>query len=195
MLKQTKYFLIIILLILSIRQFAQESNKGKIDLSLSGIPLVSWQNGYYGFALKTGLGFYLTENLSFQNDFFYHIQSGYYINTVKTKSNTIGFIPSLRYNLFTKNRKWIFSAQAGIGFGLAFYKPLENNSTDYQVDSYNSGLVVYSAGIGIVYLIGRIIGIELLVPYIYADNVTNKYNEDILFNGLGPTLGLKINLN
>jgi len=38
-------------------------------------------------------------------------------------------------------------------------------------------------------------GIELLVPYIYADNVTNKNNADVLFSGFGPMMGLKINLN
>jgi len=193
--KLIKIGIIIFFVLLLQMQYAQETQKGKIDLTLSGIPLISWQNGYYGFALKPGLGFYLTENLSIQNDFFYHIQSGYYINSVEARSNTIGFIPSLRYNFFSINRKWCFSVQAGAGFGVTFYKPINGKSSDYQLDSYNSGIVVYSAGVGVVYQAGRVIGIEMLVPYVYVDNVTNKYNADILFNGLGPTVGLKINLN
>jgi len=145
--------LVVLFVLLVQIQNAQEPQKGKINLTLSGIPLFNWQNGYYGFAVRPGLGFYLTEELSLQNDFFFHIMSNYYIYNVKTSSNTVGFVPSLRYNFFTKNRKWNFFAQAGAGFGVALYKPMKGNSSDYQVDSYNSGLVIYSAGVGVVYQI------------------------------------------
>ena len=122
MFKQVRIFLILFLLALTFTQYAQESQKGKIKLFLSGIPVIDWDNGYYGFAIKPGIEYFVTDDLSIHNDFFYHVQTGLYVDEIKSKSNTIGFIPSIRYYLSFKNNSWVVFGQAGIGFGCVLYK-------------------------------------------------------------------------
>ncbi len=195
MFKQVKIFLILFLIVLSVTQYAQESQKGKIKLSLSGIPVIDWNNGYYGFALKPGIEYFFTDNLSIHNDFFYHVQTGFYVDEVKSKSNTIGFISSIRYYLSFKNKKWLVFGQAGIGFGSVLYKHMDDDETTSDIDWLNSGVVIYSAGVGVGYRFSSLFEMEVLVPYIVVDNITNNYNADILFNGVGPTIGVKFSLN
>ena len=195
MYKQIRTFIVILLLVLTYSQYAQESQKGKIKLSLSGIPVIDWNNGYYGFALKPGIEYFVTDNLSIHNDFFYHIQTGLYVDEVKSKSNTIGFIPSIRYYLSFKNKNWVIFGQAGIGFGSVLYKHIEEDKTSNDIDWLNSGVVIYSAGVGVGYRFSSLFEMEILIPYIVVDNITNNSNADILFNGVGPTIGVKFSLN
>lgn len=190
-----KVYLVIILICFSVANQAQEPQKGRIKLSLSGIPVIDWNNGYYGFAIKPGIEYFVTDNLSIHNDFFYHFQTGLYVDEVKSKSNTIGFIPSIRYYFSFNNKKWIVFGQAGIGFGSVLYKHMDDNETTSDIDWLNSGVVIYSAGVGVGYRFSSLFEMEILVPYIVVDNITNNSNADILFNGIGPTIGVKFSLN
>ena len=189
-----KVFLIIILVCFFHVNYAQESQNGQIKVSVSGIPLIDWNNGYYGFVIKPGFEYFITSHLSVQNDFFFNTQTGYFLNDVNARTNTFGFIPSLRYCHFF-NDKWMVFGQAGVGFGVTIYKPLEDEPDPFKVERLNAGVVVYSAGVGVGYRFSNRVEIELLVPYIVVDNITNSSNASILFNGIGPTIGIKISLN
>lgn len=195
MFKPIKIFLIIIIVCISFASNAQGLQKGKIKISLSGIPVIHWDHGYYGLVIKPGFEYFITEHLSVQNDFFYHAQSGYDIDGVQSMSSTFGFIPSIRYNHSLKNNKWNIFGQIGIGFGAVLYKPMDDNHTSSDVDWLNSGVVIYSAGIGVGYHFSNLFEMELAIPYILVDNITNSSNSNILFNGIGPTIGIKFSLN
>ncbi len=183
-------YLIIILVTLSITGTAQESQKGNFSISISGIPIFHLDHGYYGFVIKPGFEYGITDHLSIQNDFFYHLQTGLEIDGTDSKSSTYGIIPSLKYG-WSINKSFFIFGQLGVGFGSVLYKKTEDNDFTYDVSNLNSGIIIYSLGAGISYRLSNTFGIELLIPYIYVDNITNSNNADVLFNGIGPTIGLK----
>lgn len=188
-----KTLIIILLVLLSHVHFAQTQQKGKVNLTLSGIPLVDFNNGYYGFAIKPGLEFHISDHISIQNDFFFLRQKGNYFDEGDVISKTFGFSPSLRYNQSFSKNKWNFFGQVGIGFGSVLYQPVEES--EYNLDRYNSGVLLLSGGIGFGYRISDVFELEMVIPYIYAQNITNPYNADILFSGFGPMVGIKFCLN
>lgn len=195
MLKRIKIFLIIFIIGFSFLGHSQDLQKGKMKISLSGIPVYDWNHGFYGYGIKPGFEYFITEHFSIQNDFFYHTQSGLDIDGIQSRSSTIGFLPSVRYNHSLNNTKWLIFGQIGMGFGAVLYKPTDDNNTSSSVNWLDSGVVLYSAGIGVDYHISNRFDIEFALPYIFVDNITNVRNSSILFRGIGPTIGIKFSLN
>ena len=72
---------------------SQESQKGTIKFSLSGIPVIDWNNGFSGFVIKPGFEYFVSNKLSIHNDFFFHFQSINDEGGVEMKSKTFGFVP------------------------------------------------------------------------------------------------------
>ncbi len=190
---KTNYFLLI-LLIISIHGSAQVINKNKLKISLSSVPLYHVQNSYYGFVIKPGFEYFISNKVSIQNDFFFHQQTDLIIDRTKSKANTFGLIPSVKFTQAISEKITVI-AQIGVGFGSVIYKKTEENEYSYDVTKLNSGIIIYSAGIGISYALYKQFEIDLIIPYIIVDNITNSNNSDILFGGIGPTIGIKYTLN
>jgi len=183
---KTNYFLLL-LLIISIHGSAQVINKNNLKISLSGVPLYHVQNGYYGFVIKPGFEYFISNKISIQNDFFFHQQTDLIIDGTKSKANTFGLIPSVKFTQAISEKLAVL-AQIGVGFGSVIYKKTEENEYSYDVTKLNSGIIIYSAGIGISYALLKQFEIDLTMPYIIVDNITNSDNSDILFGGIGPTI-------
>jgi Outer membrane protein beta-barrel domain len=169
--------------------------KGQVSVGLRGVPIYSPnENGsdIMGLGLSPNMGVFLSEHLSLENHLFFYYTDNLSIDGMKSRSSTVGILINLRYHFFL-GRKWSLLADAGIGSAIITYQNKDSDPA-WDVTELNSGALVYSVGIGAIYAISEKIDMEILLPYLLVQNLTNDRNTNYPYNGLaGPTIGIRYN--
>lgn len=150
-----------------------------------------------GLALKGSFGIFISNSFSVENNVFYYKNNDVNADGGNLQSESYGLQLSLRYHLKIKEKISLF-ADVGAGFGsIKYYDDYQSEYFSY--DYYNSGIVLYTAGIGAFIKVYKNLDFEIFIPYLEVHNTTNKnniYGNDrgsMLYGALaGPNLGLRL---
>lgn len=192
-----KNSLTLILLIscyLLLPQSVKAQDRPSLELSVSGIPLFDFNEGYFGFVANPALRYGLSDRFALGTSFFFYAINDIDVSGVESNARAYGVVPTLRYNWLTMNDTKIF-LEGGVGFGSVNYKPSDTARDDRTlslVERSNGGLLIYSLGPGIQHKLTSLLNLEVMIPYLRAENITDS-NTD-LYNGLGLTAGLSFSL-
>lgn len=187
-----KITLLSVLLVLAVFNGFAQSQKNDIKLTISALPLFGSSNGFEsginGFVIKPAVGYYITDKTSIDINFSYATLNDLKVGTVDSYYNSFAFIPTLRNNFINKEKFRVF---AEIGFGLGTIKYDADNS-DFYTSSHeelSGGIAVLNIGLGANYFFNENFGLELIIPYLRARNITSR-NSSNLYSGVGPTIGV-----
>ncbi|MEM7550453.1 MAG: hypothetical protein AAF363_12295 [Bacteroidota bacterium] len=173
--------------LISNSSFGQE--KRTLQANLSGIPLFDFNQGYSGFVINPGFRYQVGEKTDIGTNFFYYFQNDILASNIPSNAQGYGFVPSFRYSILT-NERYTFFVEAGIGFGAVDLEPRNGfGDFDFSVDRNDGALLIINAGIGVNYKVTNRVGLELTIPYIKADNISNPFFND-LYDGVGALFGV-----
>jgi outer membrane protein W len=68
------------------------------------------------------------------------------------------------------------------------------NSFTFDHIALSGGISILNLGLGGNYFFNEKFGLELIIPYLSAKNITSE-NSNNLYSGIGPTIGLTYVLN
>ena len=181
--------------------FAQfDSRKGDLTVGLSGIPVIIFYDSNHdkfyntGFVIKGTFGIYISDKISLENSLIYHYSPDVkpYYRKKAIISHGLGLQLSLRYHFFLKEKISLF-ADAGLGLGNIKY----SGGAEYQqVEQYDSGVILFSGGVGTLVKLYKGLDFEFFLPYVHAISNTvdeNIYHRQTLYHGLAPTIGFRYN--
>ena len=189
---RTIYFLLLSLLITNYA--ISQDRDGKINVGLSGIPLYDFRFGEYaGFVVNPSIHYELTNRISLGTNFFFYSLRNTSASGVPASSRAFGVAPSVRYNIVQINKVGVF-AEGAVGFGSVKFRPRNQDNPFFPVDQNNGGILVYQFGLGVNYRLSNRISLELLIPYLRVNDITNDNVNENIFGGLGPTIGIRYRL-
>lgn len=168
---------------------AQDDAQSGLEASLVGVPVFDFEHGYYGFAGNLSIRSELFSNLYIGVNFFHH-ERDLSMQAIPSGSRTNGLLPSLRYYVFSTPGLTVFS-EVAYGFGRVKYEP-ENGGT-YQ-ENPDAAITVFEAGFGAQYRMSKKLGVEVVIPYLLVNNKTSNAQAPILFEGIGPAIGLNFKI-
>ena len=103
------------------------------------------------------------------------------------------FIPVVRNNVVNKEKLRIL-AEVGFGLGAIKYDADTGSLRNVQHENLSGGISILNLGLGGNYFFNEKFGLELIIPYLSAKNITSE-NSNNLYSGIGPTIGLTYVLN
>lgn len=189
--------LLFTLLVLGLLNGFGQSKKNDLKLTVSALPLFGsseyFESGINGYVLKPGIGYFISDNTSFDLNFSYATLNQLKVGNIPSYYNSYAFIPTLRNNFVNKEKVRIFGE---IGFGLGTIKYAVDNTDDrtYQHDLLSGGISVFHIGFGANYFFNDNFGLEVILPYIRSNNITSDASHS-LYAGFGPTIGFIYKLN
>jgi len=192
-----KIILLSAFLLLAIFNGFAQSAKNDLKLTISGLPLFGssegFDSGINGLVLRPSIGYYISEKTSIELNFSYASLNDLKVGNIDSYYNSYSFVPSLRNN-FINDENWRFFAEIGFGLGTIKYDAKKADLRNYRHDELSGGISVLNIGLGGNYFFNDNFGMEFIVPYISIRNITSE-STDVLYGGIGPTLGLTYNLN
>lgn len=191
--KQLFFLYLLFTVTLSYGQFKKEDLK----FTVSGLPLIgsseAFESGINGFTIKPSIGYFISENTSLDINFSYSTLNDLIIDNVNSYYNSFAFVPSLRNNFINKEKLRIFG-EAGYGLGTIKYNADNSAQRTASHRDLSGGISIVNIGIGMNYFFSEKFGLEFILPYIYATNITSE-SVNTLYSGIGPTLGFTFILN
>ncbi|MEM9299668.1 MAG: outer membrane beta-barrel protein [Bacteroidota bacterium] len=173
-----------------------QSNTQDMKLSLSGAPLIGSSDELgttiNGTFLKTSFGYYISNSTSIEISFVYAFYKDFMIDNIDAQYQSYAFVPSLRTHIVNKSSFRLFG-EAGFGLGAIEYQPQGSGFETETFRRLSGGISIFSLGLGANYNFNSRFGMEILIPYIRTNNITSG-NRNLIYSGLGPTIGLTFNL-
>ncbi|MEO1054127.1 MAG: hypothetical protein AAFX87_26045 [Bacteroidota bacterium] len=185
----------LLLIILSSTLFSNLQAQQKLEVGVSSVPLIDFNQGYFGLTVVPSFRYYITPRLAISNNFFFQFQNDIQVEFEFSNFNvrSFGFVPSLRY-LLTENEKLNFFAEGGFGFGFSKYSQVPPDGSSIgpfpALRTFSEELLILNVGVGLDYKIGERTALELSIPYIDADNVDGSSSGSI-YSGVGFLAGFK----
>lgn len=176
-----------------------DERKGNLSAGISGLPILVYSTGLMtsGFALKASFGVYLSGRISLESNlFYYHNDDVLPFLKDAIIGNGYGLQTSMRYHFLIRN-KISFFADAGLGFGSIKYSTGSSRIRDVEQD--DTGIIIYTGGVGSLIRLSNKFELELLIPYMSVRSTTayptNIYgNESLMYSGLvGLSVGFRYN--
>ena len=99
----------------------------------------------------------------------------------------------VRNDVVNKEKLRIF-AEVGFGLGAINYDADTGSLRNVQHENLSGGISILNLGLGGNYFFNEKFGLELIIPYLSAKNITSE-NSNNLYSGIGPTIGLTYVLN
>ena len=115
------------------------------------------------------------------------------VGNIDSYYNSYAFIPVVRNNVVNKEKLRIF-AEVGFGLGAIKYDADTGSLRNVQHENLSGGISILNLGLGGNYFFNEKFGLELIIPYLSAKNITSE-NSNNLYSGIGPTIGLTYVLN
>lgn len=172
-----------------------------MTVGVSGLPLYfNSEEGpvkFSGVALKGSFGVFVSNHFSIENNLFYYRNNDVFTNDSEVQSESYGLQISLRYH-YPLGEKISIYGDLGFGFGSVSYTD-NSGYRDYNYYSvYNSGIVLYTVGIGTLIKLYKRLDFEMLIPYLAVYNTNNENNiygnerGNLLYGAMaGPNIGLR----
>ena len=174
-----------------------QSQKNDLKLSISGLPLLGsadgFESGINGIVIKPSIGYFISYRTSIDLNFSYATLNDLKIGNIDSYYNSFAFIPTLRNNIVNKQKLRLF-AEFGFGLGTIKYNADDTNFRNSEHEELSGGISVLNIGIGGNYFFNNKFGLEVIIPYLMTKNITSENNNN-LYSGIGPTIGLTFNLN
>lgn len=187
---------LIISLFIGLSNGRSQSNKNDLRLTISVLPLIGSADGFdsdfNGLVLNPSIGYFISEKTAIDLNFTFSTYNNLIIRGVYSYYNSFAFTPTLRNNFVNKEKLRIF-AEIGFGLGTIKYDADDRNFRTIQHEELSGGISILNMGIGANYFFNEKFGVELIVPYISTRNITSE-NTNILYSGVGPTIGLTYKL-
>ncbi|MBW1293945.1 hypothetical protein [Aquimarina litoralis] len=165
---------------------------GDIKMGIAAVPLMDFDNGFSGVAVKQSLSYYLSERFAINTSAFALFpQDIEQENGRDVEVQAYGFIPSFRKHAINSG-KFSFYFESGIGIGAIRYET--NDPADIAIEDNSGGLLLFAAGAGINYKFAKCLELEFGLPYMYGLNITNG-EDSKLFSGVAFNFGMNIVFN
>lgn len=170
---------------------AQDTSLKPVEVGIAALPLFDFEEGYFGVVINSGFRFGVAEKLSVGPSLFLYAINDVEVNRVNSRIRAYGAVGTIRYTLLSAQKIKLF-ADGALGSGYVSYKSnvFDQNSVFADVGQNNGGLLIYSVGLGAKYMVSEKIGLDIAVPYITVENITNENIERSIYSGLGPNIGI-----
>ncbi|NQU35670.1 MAG: outer membrane beta-barrel protein [Bacteroidetes bacterium] len=174
-----------------------QSLKNDLKITVAAIPLIDVNNqfksGIKGIVFKPSIGYFINNRTSLELNFSYVSYDKLVIDGIDSHYDSYGFIPVIRYAFINKEKLRLF-AELGFGYGTIKYNPDNQQYKPPVFEQLSGGISLFNLGVGLNYYFNPKFGVELIIPYIRSRNITSDYT-DVLYNGIGPTIGLTFKVN
>jgi len=192
-----KIFLLSVLSILTFSKGFAQSKKNNLKLTVSALPLFGssggFESGINGVVTKPSIGYFISDKTSIDLNLSYATLNDLTVGDIVSHYNSYAFIPTLRNN-FVNKEKLRFFTEFGFGLGTIKYDAENSALRNEQHKNLSGGISILNIGIGGNYFFNEKFGLELIIPYLSAKNITSG-NSSNLFSGIGPTIGLTYIIN
>lgn len=192
-----KTLLLSILTVLTFTIGVAQSTKNNLKLTIAALPLFGSSDGFEsrinGIVIKPSMGYFISNKTSLDLNFSYTTLNDLTVGNIDSYYNSYAFIPVVRNNVVNKEKLRIF-AEVGFGLGAIKYDADISSLRNVQHENLSGGISILNLGLGGNYFFNEKFGLELIIPYLSAKNITSE-NSNNLYSGIGPTIGLTYVLN
>ena len=95
------------------------------------------------------------------------------VGNIDSYYNSYAFIPVVRNNVVNKEKLRIF-AEVGFGLGAINYDADTGSLRNVQHENLSGGISILNLGLGGNYFFNEKFGLELIIPYLSAKNITSE---------------------